>query len=147
MELKDLLSGIAVVIDDKIEEDRDKDPDRILEIVNQLEQEWNLPFYKEIKIPPKGTWPNLLQAASFILLDWKLWPTATSEQERDGIKKNIEFIKQAKDYFVPVLIFTNEDPEDIKSELPPDVYQEETAEKSFVFVQQKKELLHGDKLG
>ena len=147
MELKDLLSGIAVVIDDKIEEDRGEDPDRILEIVNQLEQGRNLPFYKAIKIPPKDTWPNLLQAASFILLDWKLWPTAASQLERAGIEKNIEFIKQAKDYFVPVLIFTNEDPEDIKSELPHDVYQEETAEKSFVFVQQKKELLHGDELG
>ena len=142
MELKDLLSGIAVVIDDKIEEDRDEDPDRILEIVNQLEQEWNLPFYKAIKIPPKDTWPNLLQAASFILLDWKLWPNSSSELE----KLNIEFIKQAKDCFVPVLIFTNENPEDIKSKLPDDIYQEETAEKSFVFVQRKEELLHGDEL-
>ena len=143
MELKDLLSGIAVVIDDKIEDDRDEDPDRILEIVNQLEQGWNLPFYKAIKIPPKDTWPNLLQAASFILLDWKLWPNSSSELE----KLNIEFIEQAKDYFVPVLIFTNEDPEDIKGKLPDDIYQEETAEKSFVFVQRKEELLHGGELG
>ena len=143
MELKDLLSGIAVVIDDKIEDDRDEDPDRILEIVNQLEQGWNLPFYKAIKIPPKDTWPNLLQAASFILLDWKLWPNSSSELE----KLNIEFIEQAKHYFVPVLIFTNEDPEDIKSKLPDDIYQEETAEKSFVFVQRKEELLHGCELG
>ena len=143
MELKDLLSGIAVVIDDKIEDDRDEDPDRILEIVNQLEQGWNLPFYKAIKIPPKDTWPNLLQAASFILLDWKLWPNSSSELE----KLNIEFIEQAKDYFVPVLIFTNEDPEDIKIKLPDDIYQEETAEKSFVFVQRKEELLHGGELG
>lgn len=146
MELRDLLSGIAVVIDDKIEEDRDENADRILKIVNRLEQEWNLPFYKAKQIPPKDTWPNLLQAASFILLDWKLWPPAASEQERDGIEKNIEFIRQAKDCFVPVLIFTNEDPEDIKSKLPDDVYQEETAEKSFVFVQRKEELLHGDEL-
>lgn len=143
MELKDLLSGIAVVIDDKIEDDRDEDPDRILEIVNQLEQRWSLPFYKAIKIPPKDTWPNLLQAASFILLDWKLWPNSSSELE----KLNIEFIEQAKHYFVPVLIFTNEDPEDIKSKLPDDIYQEETAEKSFVFVQRKEELLHGGELG
>ena len=143
MELKDLLSGIAVVIDDKIEDDRNEDPDRILEIVNQLEQGRNLPFYKAIKIPPKDTWPNLLQAASFILLDWKLWPNSSSELE----KLNIEFIEQAKHYFVPVLIFTNEDPEDIKDKLPDDIYQEETAEKSFVFVQRKEELLHGGELG
>ena len=146
MDLKDLLSGIAVVIDDKIDGDQDEEPDRILEIVNQLEEEWNLPFYKAKQMPPKDTWPNLLQAASFILLDWQLWPTAASQLERAGIKKNIEFIKQAKDYFVPVLIFTNEAPEDIKSKLPRDIYREETAESSFVFIQRKNELLHGDEL-
>lgn len=142
MELRDLLSGIAVVIDDKIEEDQDENDDLILKIVNRLEQEWNLPFYKAKQIPPEDTWPNLLQAASFILLDWKLWPNSSSELE----KLNIEFIRQAKDYFVPVLIFTNEDPEDIKGKLPDDIYQEETAEKNFVFVQRKEELLYGDEL-
>ncbi len=142
MDLKDLLSGIAVVIDDQIEGDQDGEEDRILEIVHQLEREWNLPFCKAKQIPPKGTWPNLLQAASFILLDWKLWPNGSTELE----KLNIEFVERAKDYFVPVLIFTNGDPEDIKSKLPCDIYREEMTESSFVFIQWKNELLHGDKL-
>ena len=141
MDLKDLLSGIAVVIDDKIEDDQDENEDLIFKIVEQLERKRKVPFCKVKEMPPEDTWPNLLQAASFILLDWKLWPTAASQLERAGIKKNIEFIEQAKDYFVPVLIFTNEDPEDIKSALPHDVYQEETAGESFVFIQRKGELL------
>ena len=141
MDLKDMLSGIAVVIDDKIEDDQDENEDLIFKIVEQLERKRKVPFCKVKEMPPEDTWPNLLQAASFILLDWKLWPTAASQLERAGIKKNIEFIEQAKDYFVPVLIFTNEDPEDIKSALPHDVYQEETAGESFVFIQRKGELL------
>ena len=147
MELKSLMSGIAVVIDDKIEgvateEDSENGTeDLIVEIVKQVEREWNLPFYKAKEMPSEKTWPNLLQAASFILLDWELWPLGASELERDGVEKNIQFIKKAKDYFVPVFIFTNEGLEDVKDKLPEDIYREEAREKNFVFIQRKEELL------
>ena len=52
--------------------------------------------------------PGLLEAASFILLDWRLWPAGADELERAGVASNIRFLEQAKDYFVPVFIFTNE---------------------------------------
>ena len=144
MELKSLMSGIAVVIDDKIEDGGDGTEDRIVKIVEQVEQEWDLPFYKAKEMPPEKTWPNLLQAASFVLLDWELWPRGASELERTGVKKNIQFLKKAKDYFVPVFIFTNEELGDVKNELPEDIYPEESSEKSFVFIRRKDNILSND---
>ena len=153
MDLKDLMSGIAVVIDDKIDNadavaangDVEGD-DPIIEIVNRFEREWNLPFYKTARMPPRNTWSNLLQSASFILLDWKLWSNGASQLEREGIKENIRFLKQAKNYFVPVFIFTNESPEDVKNALPEEIYRSESQEKSFLFIQAKGELLSDDSL-
>lgn len=152
MNLKDLLSGIAVVIDDKIsnadagENDDAGSDDPITEIVSRFEREWNLPFYRTDQMPPKDTWPNLLQSASFILLDWKLWPNGASQLEQAGIEKNVQFLEQAKNYFVPVFIFTNESPEDVKNELPKEIYRSESQEKSFLFIQAKGELLSDDSL-
>ena len=148
MDLKDLMSGIAVVIDDQIGNadtiaangDVEGD-DPIIEIVSRFEREWNLPFYRTDRMPPKDTWPNLLQSASFILLDWKLWPNGASQLERAGIEENVRFLEQAKNYFVPVFIFTNESPEDVKNALPEEIYRNESQKKSFVFIQAKGELL------
>ena len=156
MNLKDLLSGIAVVIDDKIGnanavangDGGSHDPivDPIIEIVDRIEREWILPLYKTNRMPSQVIWPNLLQSASFILLDWKLWPSGSSHLEREGINENVRFLEQAKDYFVPVFIFTNEDPEDVKDKLPDTIYRSESPEKSFVFIQAKGELLSDDSL-
>ena len=150
MDLKGLLSGIAVVIDDRIGIDAGGDrsavEDSIVEIVQRIEREWNLPCYKASSMPPEEMWPGLLQTASFVLLDWKLWPNGASQLEQAGIEKNVRFLEQAKNYFVPVFIFTNENPEDIKVHLPPAVYREETADKSFLFIQQKETLLSGGSL-
>ena len=148
MDLKSLLSGIAVVIDDAIEDsttDEDgaaRNPDPIVQIVKRIGQEWDLPFYKVNEMPPERTWPNLLQAASFILLDWRLWPHGASQLEQAGIKKNIRFLEQAKDYFVPVFIFTNESPDDIENELPEAIFRDGAP----VFIQNKESLLSGDSL-
>lgn len=152
MNLKDLMSGIAVAIDDKIGNadaatsgDGGSD-DLIIEIVNQLERKWNLPFYRADRMPSQDMWPSLLQSASFILLDWKLWPSGASHLEQDGIKENIRFLEQARDYFVPVFIFSNENPEDIKRELPDTIYRNGSPEKNFVFIQAKEKLLSAGSL-
>lgn len=149
MRLKDLMSGIGVVIDDSVSPaaaDRDAEDapvDPIEEIVRQIEDEWELACYTTSEMPAEGTWPSLLRSASFILLDWKLWPTGSSLLEKYGIQKNIQFLKTAKDYFVPVLIFTTESVEDVVSKLPKDIYSVESPEKSFVFVRNKTDLLSG----
>ena len=152
MELKSLMSGIAVVIDDALknvttdEDGTDGSGDLIFEIVERLKREWNLPFYTANEIPLEETWPNLLQAASFVLLDWRLWPSGASELEQAGVKKNNRFLEQAKNYLVPVFIFTNENPEDVENELSEAVYQKKSAENSFVFIRGKDSLLSGDSL-
>ena len=145
MDLKDLLSGIGVVIDDALDPDNtdsaDDDRDRIVDIVTLLEREWSMPFYKTGTMPPDDAWANLLDSASFILLDWKLWPDgAPSELMHRCVKKNRQFVQQARSYSVPVFIFTNEHPDDVKYELRK-VYQDGSLEKSFVFIQRKEELL------
>ena len=149
MNIEDLLSGVAVVIDDKIEsgpagENEDGNGDRIVEIVQWIEREWRLPFYKASAMPPEETWPNLLQTASFVLLDWLLWQTGAAQLERDGVERHGRFLEQAKRCFVPVFIFTNEDPTDVERQLPPSVYQEDSPEKNFVFIRRKTDLFVGD---
>ena len=147
MDLKELMTGIAVVIDDAFdgaaadrgEEGDDGDP--IFRIVSQLEAEWNLPFYKASAMPPENTWSGLLQSASFILLDWRLWPPGAEHLEQAGVASNLRFLERAKDYFVPVFIFTNESVTDVTSKLPEAVYPEESPERSFVFVRNKADLL------
>ena len=152
MQLADLMSGIGVVIDDAFEnggadhDDGNGDADPIFRIVEQIEREWSLPFYTASRMPSDETWSGLLQAASFILLDWRLWPGGASHLERAGVEKNLQFLDKAKDYFVPVFIFTNESAEDVTSELPEAIYPEESPEKSFVFVRNKASLLAGGSL-
>ena len=140
MDLKALMSGIGVAIDDAYDEHRvelDGEADPIFEIVKQIEQQWNLPFLTASSIPREDAWPGLLQAASFILLDWRLWPVGATELERAGIDRNVRFLNEAKDYFVPVFIFTNENAEDVTHWLPEGVYSEAAPGKSFVFVRNK----------
>ena len=145
IDLKDILSGIGVVVDDALGPDAvtstDDDPDRIIDIVNLFERDWGIPFYKTGKMPRDDAWANLLDAASFILLDWQLWPPgAPNELRRRGVRKNRRFLERAKAHSVPVFIFTNESPDAIKYELR-QIYDDETLENGFVFIQRKSELL------
>ena len=142
METKELMSGIAVVIDDALDDrsvstaDPDTARDLIGEIVEWFEREWAMSFVKKTSLPKEALWPNLLQAASFVLLDWRFWPRGAVELERQTIKEVIAFLEYAGKNLVPVFIFTNEDPDDVKAELPANVYDAEHG-RSFVFVIRK----------
>ena len=143
MDIVDLMSGIGVVIDDAYRNDNEDPEDPIFEIVNTIEDEVGIPCYKTDSMPTERTRKNLLSSASFISLDWKLWPGNAPELERDGIEANIAFLKKAKEYFAPVFIFTNESPPDLISaieELAPSLYNEENIEKNFIFIEQKTNL-------
>ena len=147
MKLKDLMSGIGVVIDDKIgtadadHGDANAQVDLIREIVGQIEGEWELACYTTQEMPARQTWPSLLRSASFVLLDWKMWPSGASHLEQEGIKQNIQFLEAARDHFVPVLIFTNESEDDVVNALPDKIYSEESRQKNFLFVRNKASLL------
>lgn len=149
MEVRELLAGIAVVIDDALGDGTGSanSSDRITQIVKQIEDEWNLPMYKTGSIPPENTWPNLLQAASFILLDWQLWPSRVgSELEKEGIRKNIKFLEKVKNYLVPVFIFTNESTEDIEDSLSGNLYTKSSPESNFIFIRKKIEIVKDEKV-
>ena len=88
-----------------------------------------------------------MQSAAFVLLDWKLWPSNASQLQDSGIKANINFLKYAKDYFVPVFIFTNESPDDVINALPPDLYEQDKPEKNFIFIKQKGDLVESETSG
>ena len=143
MNVKNLMSGIAVVIDDAYGETGSADKnDKVFELVKRIENEWKIPFYKTHEIPSDEIVNNLLQSASFILLDWKLWPSGATDLERGGIANNISFLKQAKDYFVPVFIFTNESKDDITDEIS-ELYDKDNPERNFIFIKNKTELASG----
>ena len=149
MELNSLMTGIGVVIDDALESSgvgEGGGSDLIFEILQRLEREWNLPFYESKELPSERSWPNLLQAASFILLDWKLWPTGASQLEEEGIRQNTRFLKEARDHFVPVFIFTNESLEDVENKLPESVYRKESPERNFIFLRRKEDMIVDDSL-
>lgn len=151
MGIKNLMSGIAVVIDDALNPDKEDkaavgevgEKDKIFTVVERIEEELKIPFYKTHEIPSAPICDNLLQSASFILLDWTLWEKRSSQLKEEGIKKNIEFLKKAKHFFVPVFIFSNEDPSYITNMLPESLY-EQNEEKNFIFVKGKSELLKGN---
>lgn len=133
--LKDLLSGIGVVIDEKI---NINNGDPIRAVINKLEGDWNLPFCRLTEHGQKNTWPQLLKGASFIILDWKLWDDRAGEVlQQDTIQKHVDFLKEAKDYFVPVVIFTNEAPADIENKLTTESLYENDKTKNFIFIKPK----------
>ena len=142
MKTKKLMSGIAVVIDDAYSEGSSTgNEDKIFQLVKDLGEQWEIPFYKTHEIPSDAVCGNLLQASSFILLDWKLWQGDAASLEKDGIEENIEFLQKAKEYFIPVFIFTNEDPEDIKHALScKNLYDQENTGKNFIFIESKTSL-------
>ena len=143
MDIKNLMSGIGVAIDDAFgPSNLAENDDKIFKLVKGLETEWQIPFYINHEIPSDDVCKNFLQSASFILLDWKLWPSNASNLEKDGIENNKRFLKRAKEYFVPVFIFTNENPEDIINAISPlDFYDEKNPRKNFIFVKSKSEML------
>ena len=142
MDLKDLLCGIGVVIDDALGKDGDPD-DLIVRIVERLERDWSLPCYKADRLPPQDQWTNLFRSAGFVLLDWKLWQGGASQLVEHGIAANVRFLRYAIRNFVPVFIFTNESSVDVADALPSDVYRANATESNIVFIHSKAELLSG----
>lgn len=146
MDTRRLMAGVAIVIDDALPGGSGAGvhagvgADRIGQIVEWFETEWKLPFVRQTSLPTAALWPNLLRAASFVLLDWRLWGAAGETLREDVIEDIKRFLVSARENLVPVFILTNEEPEDVKEELrslPRDVYDECSTGTNFVFVEQK----------
>ena len=142
MDTTDLMSGIAVVIDDAfaskpdaagIASDRE---DLIWQIVDWFEREWKVPFVKQESLPQEDLWPNLLRTASFVLLDWQLWGKGGETLKLSVIEEIKGFLTRARENLVPVFILTNAPPDDVTAELrrlPEYVYDERADGTNFVF--------------
>ncbi len=115
MNIKELFQGIAVVIDDEIDDEKAN----INRIVTQIEAE-KIPILKYTSLPERDIVDHF-QNLSFLLLDWKLIKNNVSNEEvEEGVTipdvlqeydaaENIAFIKSINSIcFCPVFIFTNE---------------------------------------
>ena len=124
MDMKDLFSGIAVVIDDEINDSNAN----IGNIVKQIESA-NIPILKYTSLPSEEVIRHF-QNLSFLLLDWRLIKEeVTADEIAEGVtipdalqeydaSENIEFIKKLRKVcFCPVFIFTNEGVGEIKNKL------------------------------
>ena len=123
MDIKKLIRGIAVVIDDEI---HDLDSS-IYHVLKQLKAE-SIPYVEYDSLPDEKIIENL-QNVSFVLLDWKLVSSLSttdiisgvkvpSSAEKSSIEENINFLKAIqKVCFCAIFIFTDEDISSIQETL------------------------------
>ena len=91
--------------------------DSINQIVWWFEDNWKMPFIKNESLPHGNHWPNMLRAASFVLLDWQFWNEGAETQKQVVIENIKEFLSSASENLVPVFILANGNPDDFKAEL------------------------------
>jgi hypothetical protein len=143
MDIKKLLSGIAIIIDDNIKKENSGDP--ILKIRNQLKKN-HIPILEYEDLPNDSEISNL-KNISFILLDWELFKRPELGMyidETPFINNNIKFLKLIKNVdFAPVFIFSNQPLNSIIRKLSEeDLYNEDS--NNYIFIKQKGDLLSED---
>ena len=118
MDIRQLFTGIGVVIDNEVFNETSSD--RILKIVRYLEDECNIPLVKYDELPTTDILSHC-HSINFILLDWSLvnpFPGMQSDIVEESHKEIIKFLKDAQDKcFAPVFLFSNEDVNNIKGEV------------------------------
>lgn len=107
-----LFSGIGVVIDEAIFENGDT-PNGIQRISKSL-REKHIPVLEYDGLPNESL--SQFHSVSFVVLDWNL--SGESPIPEATINDNIYFIRQLREScFVPLFIFSDEDPHDIQVKL------------------------------
>lgn len=142
MDVEKLFNGIAVIIDNEIEE-KTSDIYKIKELIEAK----NIPVAVFSKIPQLEVIPALA-SASFVILDWDYTNGAlkTDEGERVMVasalteseeERLIEFIKKLlSDVFVPIFIFTAKQPSTVIDSLK-EASLWDDAKTNRIFVKQK----------
>lgn len=144
MDIKKLLSGVAIIIDDNIKKEHSGDP--ILKIRDQLKNNNHISILEYEDLPDDSEIPNF-KNISFVLLDWYLFETPEPGMLMDEllfINNNIEFLKKIKKVsFTPVFIFSNQSPDSIIRKLSEeDLYNEDS--NNYIFIKRKQDLLSED---
>jgi hypothetical protein len=141
MDIKELFSGVAVIIDDKV---KATSGDLILNIKEKL-LGFNIPIIEFDNIPDNQFIKNL-KNVSFILLDWELYESSIdgvpigAEAKRIAVNRNFKFLRKLKkEIFVPIFIFSNSSRENIIRQLiDKRLYCE--SKPNYIFVKRKQDL-------
>ena len=108
-DIKDLFSGIGVVIDEKINEEAET-PNSIQKIISSLKEN-HVPLLEYQELPDEMI--KQFHSISFLILDWNL--SGTEYISKATIDDNIDFLKKLhKVCYVPVFIFSDENIHDIE---------------------------------
>lgn len=136
----DFITGIAIVIDDRIGQ-----ADDINNLISQITNN-NIPYIGFTSLPDIETCKNFHDIA-FVLLDWRLIDGISENNILDGLNipdiltsANVDFIKQLSSIcFAPIFIFTNENVEVVKSKLiSENLYTDNST--NYIFIKAKSEL-------
>lgn len=143
MDIKKLLSGIAIIIDDKIK--KEDSQDLILKIRDQLKEN-HISILEYEDLPDNSEICNF-KNISFILLDWQLFETPEPGMPIDEtlfINNNIIFLKEINKFvFTPVFIFSNQSPDSIIRKLSDEgLYNEDS--NNYIFIKRKQDILSVD---
>ncbi|WP_446810150.1 hypothetical protein ACH50O_00700 [Methylomonas sp. 2BW1-5-20] len=153
MDILELFKGIAVIIDDEVNNPSVKELQNILTQIESKE----IPLLKYDSIPSSEK-SSYFKNLSFVVLDWKLIQTEPLTEENElGLKlpdtlqeynaeDNINFIKKlTATCFCPIFIFTNEEPNDVITLLETEgLYKKNSP--CHIFVKRKTELTGKTKL-
>ncbi|MCK4377413.1 MAG: hypothetical protein KAV97_04280 [Actinomycetia bacterium] len=140
MDIKKLLSGIAIIIDDKIK--KEDSQDLILNIRDKLKD--NHVSILEYEDLPDDSEIQNFNNISFILLDWQLFERPEPGMLMDEtlfINNNIKFLKDIRKVsFTPVFIFSNQPPNSIIRKLSEEgIYNE--GSNNYIFIKQKEDII------
>lgn len=129
MNIEELFAGIGVVIDDKVFSSNERESDRIINIVKELENVRDIPLVKYSYLPDDDVLAKIGNA-SFMLLDWEVLSKQDSLGEEahlvrlgDALKAEnesrvIDIVqKTLRNGLVPIFIFSNQNPEIINKKL------------------------------
>ena len=134
-----LFSGIGVVIDEAIHDDN-QTPNGIQKIVQSIESK-HIPLLQFEDLPDDEV-ISKLHSISFLILDWNL--SGVHPIPKATIDDNIIFLKKLKETcFIPLFIFSDEDPHTIEVALSENGI---TSENSPIFIKKKDELDTVEKL-
>lgn len=134
-----LFSGIGVVIDEAIHDDN-QTPNGIQKIVKSIESK-HIPLLQYEDLPDDEV-VSKLHSISFLILDWNL--SGVHPIPKATIDDNIVFLKKLKETcFIPLFIFSDEDPHTIEVALSENGI---TSENSPIFIKKKDGLDTVEKL-
>lgn len=137
-DIKDLFSGIGVVIDEKINEEI-KTPNSIQKIISSLKEN-HVPLLEYQELPDELI--TQFHSISFLILDWNL--SGTKYIPEATINDNIAFLKELHNVcYVPIFIFSDENIHDIEVAL--ETHGINLA-KEPIFIKKKNDVDTADKL-